>query len=162
MHYSPLGHTGLYVSELTLGTMTFASIGTPSAQLMGGMDQALADRMGSMSIDAGINLFDSANMYGMGESEAMLGRALGARRKDVVSMILRGGHSLAIAGIPGGLVSALGFSQVLASQLYGVSATDPLTYLTLAMALAATAVAASVIPALRATRVDPAVTLWQE
>ncbi len=88
--------------------------------------------------------------------------ALGARRKDVVSMIVRGGLSLALAGILGGLVAALGFSQVLASQLYGVSATDPMTYLTLALALAVTAVAASVIPALRATRVDPAVTLWQE
>lgn len=88
--------------------------------------------------------------------------ALGARRKDVVTMVLRGGLSLAVAGIIGGLVGALGFSQILANQLYGVSATDPLTYLTLALCLALTAVAASVIPALRATRVDPAATLWQD
>src|SRR6185312_5781649 len=64
MKYRALGQTGLYVSELTLGTMTFAEEGSPSAALMGGTGQKLA--------------------YGMGESEVMLGKALGARRKDVL------------------------------------------------------------------------------
>lgn len=84
MQYQPLGRTGLHVSQLTLGTMTFADEGSPSAALMGGTGQALADRMVASAIEQGVNLFDSANIYGMGRSEAILGRALGSRRKDVL------------------------------------------------------------------------------
>lgn len=84
MKHHALGQTGLYVSELTLGTMTFASEGSASAALLGGTGQKLADRMVAIAIERGINLFDTANIYGMGESEVMLGKALGARRKDVV------------------------------------------------------------------------------
>src|SRR6185312_3913790 len=84
MKYRALGQTGLYVSELTLGTMTFAEEGSPSAALMGGTGQKLADRMVPAAVERGVNLFDTANVYGMGESEVMLGKALGARRKDVL------------------------------------------------------------------------------
>lgn len=84
MKYHSLGHTGLYVSEFTLGTMTFAAEGSPSAALLGGTGQAIAARMVALAIEHGVNVFDTANIYAMGESEVMLGKALGARRKDVL------------------------------------------------------------------------------
>ena len=84
MKYVPLGTTGLYVSQLTLGAMTFdREDGTFGARI-GGTGQDLATRMVDLSIEAGVNLFDTANNYGMGQSEIMLGKALGSRRKDVL------------------------------------------------------------------------------
>ncbi|MDJ0788369.1 MAG: aldo/keto reductase [Myxococcota bacterium] len=84
MKYLPLGDTGLYVSQLTLGAMTFDREDGMFGQLVGGTGQELATRMVDLSIDAGVNLFDTANIYGMGESERMLGKALGSRRGDVL------------------------------------------------------------------------------
>ena len=84
MKYAPLGNTGMYVSPLTLGAMTFdREDGTFGARI-GGTGQELATRMVDLSIEAGINLFDTANFYGGGESEVMLGKALGSRRRDVL------------------------------------------------------------------------------
>ncbi|MDJ0769483.1 MAG: aldo/keto reductase [Ilumatobacter sp.] len=84
MKYSPLGNTGLYVSQLTLGAMTFDREDGMFGRLIGGTGQELATRMVDVSIEAGVNLFDTANIYGMGESEVMLGKALGSRRDDVL------------------------------------------------------------------------------
>ena len=84
MKYSALGNTGLYVSQLTLGTMTFGEKDGPFAQMIGGTGQELATKMVDMAIEAGINLFDTANGYAFGESEVMLGKALGSRRKDML------------------------------------------------------------------------------
>ena len=76
------GHGPLYVSELCLGTMTFNNPSTPMGQMLGGTGQELATRMVDLALDAGVNFFDTANVYGFGESEEMLGKALGERRKD--------------------------------------------------------------------------------
>ena len=84
MKYKPLGNTGLYVSELTLGTMTFDNEGGSYADRIGATGQELATRMVDLSVEAGVNIFDTANVYGSGVSEEMLGKALGARRKDVL------------------------------------------------------------------------------
>lgn len=86
MKYQALGNTGLYVSELTLGTMTFADRNhkSPLVKTIGATGQSLATKMVDMSIEAGVNIFDTANVYGGGDSEVMLGKALGDRRKDVV------------------------------------------------------------------------------
>ncbi|MEQ8342994.1 MAG: aldo/keto reductase [Marinovum algicola] len=84
MKYKQLGQTGLYVSELTLGTMTFDTEGGSYAGLIGATGQDLATRMVDLSIEAGINIFDTANVYSSGVSEEMLGKALGARRQDVL------------------------------------------------------------------------------
>ncbi|MCB0225400.1 MAG: aldo/keto reductase, partial [Anaerolineae bacterium] len=84
MKYQALGNTGLYVSQLTLGTMTFAETEGPYTQMLGGTGQQLATKMVDLSIEAGINLFDTANIYALGESEVMLGKALGSRRKNVL------------------------------------------------------------------------------
>nr|XP_061840643.1 1-deoxyxylulose-5-phosphate synthase YajO-like [Nerophis lumbriciformis] len=84
MKYVPLGATGLYVSQLTLGAMTFDEPDGAFGSRIGGTGQELATRMVDLSIEAGINLFDTANNYGLGQSEVMLGKALGSRRSDVL------------------------------------------------------------------------------
>ncbi|MBR8421215.1 aldo/keto reductase [Burkholderia dolosa] len=86
MKYKTLGNTGLLVSQLCLGTMTFGG-GTGVYQHIGNVDQAGADELVKASIDAGINFFDTADVYSGGQSEATLGqsfRNLGIARKDVV------------------------------------------------------------------------------
>jgi len=84
MKYSPLGTTGLYVSELTLGTMTFDQENGLFGKMVGATGQALASQMVDVAIERGVNLFDTANIYGLGESETMLGRALKGRRESVL------------------------------------------------------------------------------
>jgi putative ABC transport system permease protein len=88
--------------------------------------------------------------------------ALGARRHEVLMMILRQGARLAFAGVPIGLLGALLLTQLMASLLYGVGARDPMTYAAVAILLVLVALAASYLPARRATRVDPVVALRYE
>jgi putative ABC transport system permease protein len=85
--------------------------------------------------------------------------ALGATRGTILRMILRQGLQLAIAGTALGLVGALIVSHLMAGLLYGVSPTDPLTFVGVTLVLTAVALAASYIPAMRAMRVDPLVAL---
>lgn len=85
--------------------------------------------------------------------------ALGAQRGDIFRGILRQGLKLAAIGILIGIAGALALSQSLASLLFGVSATDPLTLSAAVVVLLAVAVAACYIPARRAMRVDPVVAL---
>ena len=82
MNYRSLGNTGLRVSELCFGTMTFGGDGMYKA--IGSTEQAEADRLVGACLDAGINFFDTADVYSAGRSEQILGKALGARRKEVV------------------------------------------------------------------------------
>ncbi len=87
MQYLPLGNTGLYVSRLCLGAMTFADPDeTPAAAMgpIGATGQELADRMVGTALDAGVNFFDTANAYSLGTSERMLGKALGSRRDNAI------------------------------------------------------------------------------
>ena len=86
MEYKTLGNTGLLVSNLCLGTMTFHG-GSGFWQAIGNVDQAGADALIKASLDAGINFFDTADVYSEGESEKALGqslRNLNIARKDVV------------------------------------------------------------------------------
>ncbi|MGH7717348.1 MAG: FtsX-like permease family protein, partial [Gemmatimonadaceae bacterium] len=85
--------------------------------------------------------------------------ALGATRGNVLGMVVRDGTRLAALGVVIGLAGALALTRVLSSLLHEVSATDPLTFGAVAVALAAAAVLASYIPARRATKVDPLVAM---
>jgi aryl-alcohol dehydrogenase-like predicted oxidoreductase len=80
MKYRPLGNTGVFVSELCLGTMTFGS----QWELMGGLRQKEADALVHRSLDEGINFFDTADVYSSGESEEILGQSLKGKRQEVV------------------------------------------------------------------------------
>ncbi len=82
MKYKLLASTGLYVSELCCGTMTFGGSGFWGA--VGKMQQNDVNAMVNRCLDAGINFFDTANVYSEGQSEELLGRALGAKRKEVI------------------------------------------------------------------------------
>ena len=88
--------------------------------------------------------------------------ALGAARADVLRLVLRQGMSLALLGITIGVGTALVLTRLIESQLFGVRASDPVTFLSVALLLGATALAANLIPAVRAMRVDPAVVLRDE
>jgi predicted permease len=88
--------------------------------------------------------------------------ALGARAVVVCGMVLRQGLVMAVAGIVLGLVGALALTRLLTAQLFGVSPTDPGVITAMAATLAAVSLVACLIPALRATRVDPMVALRSE
>jgi len=86
MKYATLGNTGLLVSKLCFGTMTFGD-GRGLFKALSAVGQAEADELVKMSIDGGINFFDTADNYTEGESEKILGQALktlNIARKDVV------------------------------------------------------------------------------
>ena len=84
MQYQQLGNTGIFVSRLCLGTMTFGGGSAPPWNAIGGVQQHDADTLVQESMETGINFFDTANVYSQGESEIMLGKALGTERHKAV------------------------------------------------------------------------------
>jgi putative ABC transport system permease protein len=94
--------------------------------------------------------------------EIGLRMALGAPRQQVLRLVMREGMTVGAIGIGAGIVGALALSRVLASLVFDVQVRDPLTYIAVAAALALVALAACVIPARKASRVDPMVALRAE
>jgi predicted permease len=88
--------------------------------------------------------------------------ALGATTRDILRLVVRSGVKLAGTGVAIGLFAAALLTRTLASLLFGVTPLDPVTFVTAPAVLVVTALAACVAPAMRAVRVDPAVTLRQE
>ena len=108
MRYSRLGNTGLVVSRLAFGVMTFGQ-GAGAMAAVAKTGQKEAEALVQRSLDAGINLFDTADMYADGQSEIMLGQALGTNRKDVVvstKVGFRSGEALIHAGASYGYLIA--------------------------------------------------------
>ena len=88
--------------------------------------------------------------------------ALGAKRTDVLRMVVRQGMTMTLIGLALGLIGVIALSRVMAGMLYGVSPTDPLTFTGVSIVLLIVALLACLIPARRATRVDPIVALRSE
>jgi len=112
---------------------------------------------------AAIGLYGTMS-YGVGRRTREIGirLALGAQRTDMLWMVLREASLQVVAGIAVGAVIALVAARLIASVLFDVGVTDPVTLAAAIVVMTATALAASYLPARRATRVDPAVSLRYE
>jgi ABC-type antimicrobial peptide transport system permease subunit len=103
-----------------------------------------------------------AYTVGQRASEIGLRMALGASTRDVLRLILRQGIALTGIGLAIGLTAAVAATRLLASMLFEVKASDPATYIGVAVSLGVVSLAASYIPARRAARVDPVSALRQD
>jgi putative ABC transport system permease protein len=100
-----------------------------------------------------------ANLVAQRRREIGVRMALGARRQDVLKMVLRQGMTLVLLGIGIGVILSLSLTRILASQLYGVTPADPMTFIVVSLALIGAATLACVLPARKAARMDPLVAL---
>lgn len=139
MRYNQLGNTGLFVSEICLGTMTFGPT-TEGGRYsdIAGMDQQNADEIVGRAIGAGVNFIDTADVYSFGQSECMVGHALknlGVARKDVVIATKFHGtvgdkpndRGASRGHIMDSIEASLDRLQTDHVDLYQIHATDPVT-----------------------------------
>ena len=98
-------------------------------------------------------------LVGQRTHEIGLRIALGAQRRDVILLVLGEGAKMALAGVAAGLAAAFGLTRLMANQLFGVTAHDPLTYAAVAVLLMLVALFACYVPARRAMRLDPVAAL---
>jgi len=103
-----------------------------------------------------------AYLVSQGTRELGIRIALGASQHNIVSLVVRQGMALAFSGVMIGLAAAFLLTRLIRSLLYGVQATDPITFAGISLLLAIIALVASYIPAQRAARIDPLISLRSE
>jgi putative ABC transport system permease protein len=101
-------------------------------------------------------------LVGQRTQELGIRLALGAQRRDVIRLVLSQGMKMALGGVALGLVAALGLTRLLSKMLFGVSATDPLTFAVISLILIAVTLLACFVPAWRAAKIEPLVALRNE
>ncbi|MGB7281920.1 MAG: ABC transporter permease [Candidatus Acidiferrum sp.] len=161
-------------------TLRAAIKGLSSKHVMYGaqtMDEVIADSLATRRVSmillgvfaalalglASIGIYGVISyLVGQRTQEIGIRLALGAKRSDVLRLVLGEGMKMAALGLFIGLAAALGLTRLMAGLLFGVSATDPLTFAAVALLLILVALAACYIPARRAMRVDPIVALRYE
>ncbi|HLY18704.1 MAG TPA: ABC transporter permease [Bryobacteraceae bacterium] len=149
--------------------VTLAQIGTMEQAMQSSVSQPRFDGL-LMSLFAGIALLLAAvGIYGLiayavaqRTHEIGVRMALGAARTDVLRMVLRESAGLAACGIVAGLVAAFGLTRLLNTMLFGIGATDALTFAAAGVGIMLVVVLATLAPALRATRISPVVALRYE
>jgi ABC-type antimicrobial peptide transport system permease subunit len=100
-----------------------------------------------------------AYLVSQGTREIGIRMALGATQRTVLRLVVKQGMMLALGGVVIGLIAALAFSHLVSGLLFDVKATDPLTFAGIAILLTIVALVASYIPARRAARIDPMISL---
>jgi ABC-type antimicrobial peptide transport system permease subunit len=103
-----------------------------------------------------------AHAVGQRTREIGIRMALGAQARDVLKLVVGQGLALTLIGVGVGLIGALALTRLMKTLLFGVSATDPLTFAVIALLLVGIALLACWIPARRATKVDPVIALQCE
>ncbi len=147
----------IYDPESMDGIIAGTLAGRRFSTILLGVFAALALLLSSIGIYGVISY-----LVGQRTREIGLRMALGASRTGVLRMVLSEGAKLAAIGIVGGFAASLALTQLMGSMLYGVSPTDPLTFVGVALILTLVALAACYVPARRAMRVDPMVALRYE
>ena len=150
---------GLPIANVrTMQQVVDASIATPRlAGLLLGLFAALAVALASVGVYGVL-----AYVVGQRTQEIGIRMAMGANPGRIMLMVVSGGIRLSLAGIGLGLVAAVVLTRLMEGLLYGVKPLDPVVFGAMTFALAAVALAASLLPAWRATRVDPQVALRAE
>jgi ABC-type antimicrobial peptide transport system permease subunit len=100
-----------------------------------------------------------AYLVSQGTREIGIRMALGATQRDILNLVVRQGMTLVLAGLAIGLTGAFALTRLMRSLLFGVSAADPVTFIAISALLASVALVASYIPARRAARIDPMISL---
>jgi len=103
-----------------------------------------------------------AYLVNQGAREIGIRIALGATQRNILNLIVRKGMALAFSGVLIGLAAAFALTRLMRTLLFGINSSDPVTFLAIALLLAAVAFLASYIPARRAARIDPMLSLRSE